>query len=156
MNKSKLKSVFENAKAVSKLRENMGVTFSEYLWKFCPSNERKASLLHAAGDCKSYRELPTTSIEGDLMASELKKHGFKFVGPTICHTFMCASGMINYHMVRRVGSVCVCVCVCVHFVPGVCKSVFVHNFLYSLCRNHVFDMMGMITMAQPSLPLTTD
>ena len=40
---------------------------------------------------------PSTSTQSDKMSKELKAKGFKFVGSTICYSFMQASGMVNDH-----------------------------------------------------------
>ena len=37
------------------------------------------------------------------MSSELKRRGFRFVGPTICYAFMQAAGMVNDHVARATG-----------------------------------------------------
>ena len=42
-------------------------------------------------------EIPATTIKSDAMSKDLKKRGFKFVGPTICYAFMQATGLINDH-----------------------------------------------------------
>ncbi len=43
------------------------------------------------------QELPATTQESDAMSADLKKRGFKFVGPTICYAFMQAIGLVNDH-----------------------------------------------------------
>jgi DNA-3-methyladenine glycosylase I len=43
--------------------------------------------------------MPATSPESDAMSKALKKRGFRFVGSTICYSFMQAVGMVNDHMV---------------------------------------------------------
>ena len=44
-------------------------------------------------------EIPSSTSESENMSSDLKKRGFKFVGPTICYAFMQAVGMVNDHIV---------------------------------------------------------
>jgi DNA-3-methyladenine glycosylase I len=44
--------------------------------------------------------MATESQESRAMSRELKKRGFKFVGPTICYAFMQAVGMVNDHLVH--------------------------------------------------------
>ena len=41
--------------------------------------------------------MPITTIESDNMSKDLKRRGFKFVGSTICYSFMQAIGMVNDH-----------------------------------------------------------
>lgn len=45
-------------------------------------------------------QLPTESEELRAMSKELKKRGFKFVGPRVCYTFMQAVGIVNDHLMR--------------------------------------------------------
>ena len=42
--------------------------------------------------------MPAKTPEADAMSADLKKRGFKFVGPTICYAFMQATGMVNDHL----------------------------------------------------------
>lgn len=44
-------------------------------------------------------EIPSSTPESEKMSKDLKKRGFKFVGPTICYGFMQAVGMVNDHLV---------------------------------------------------------
>ena len=44
-------------------------------------------------------EIPSRTPESDAMSKDLKKRGFKFIGPTICYAFMQAVGMVNDHVV---------------------------------------------------------
>jgi DNA-3-methyladenine glycosylase I len=41
--------------------------------------------------------VPCTSPESDALSKDLKKRGFRFVGSTICYSFMQAVGMVNDH-----------------------------------------------------------
>jgi DNA-3-methyladenine glycosylase I len=45
-------------------------------------------------------EIPCSTPESDAMSKDLRKRGFKFVGPTICYAFMQAVGMVNDHVVE--------------------------------------------------------
>jgi DNA-3-methyladenine glycosylase I len=44
-------------------------------------------------------DLPATTEQADAMSADLKRRGFKFIGPTICYAFMQATGMVNDHVV---------------------------------------------------------
>jgi DNA-3-methyladenine glycosylase I len=46
------------------------------------------------------QEVPAKTRESDTMSKELKRHGFTFVGSTICYAFMQAVGMVNDHIVE--------------------------------------------------------
>lgn len=89
-NKLKIMSVISNAKAFLKVKEDYG-SFDQYIWQFVSNKPIK--------NCwKSVKELPVRTKESELMSKDLKKRGFKFVGPIICYSFMQASGMVNDHI----------------------------------------------------------
>lgn len=46
---------------------------------------------------KTYSDLPGYTELSEKLSADLKKHGFTFVGPTICYAFMQATGMVNDH-----------------------------------------------------------
>ncbi|MDX2379175.1 MAG: DNA-3-methyladenine glycosylase I, partial [Acidimicrobiia bacterium] len=46
----------------------------------------------------SMADVPPTTAESEAMSKELKRLGFRFVGPTICYAFMQATGMVNDHV----------------------------------------------------------
>ena len=48
---------------------------------------------------KRIDEVPAHTVESVAMSRDLKKRGFKFVGPTICYAFMQAAGMVNDHII---------------------------------------------------------
>ena len=48
---------------------------------------------------KDLTEIPSSTAESEDMSSDLKRRGFKFIGPTICYSFMQAVGMVNDHTV---------------------------------------------------------
>lgn len=88
-NRLKVNAFVENAKAYIEL-EKAGESFSKYLWDFVDGVpiKRKAKDLNA---------LPTQTEISQKMSKDLKKRGFRFVGPTICYAFMQAVGMVNDH-----------------------------------------------------------
>lgn len=43
-------------------------------------------------------DIPTTTPEAEAMSKDMKRHGFKFVGPTICYAFMQGAGLVNDHV----------------------------------------------------------
>jgi len=90
-NRAKIVSAVENARAVLAAQSQIG-SFNEYLWSFI----RGASRTNA---WRTPAEVPTTSPEADAMSRDLRKRGFRFVGPTICYAFMQAVGMVNDHLV---------------------------------------------------------
>ena len=90
-NKLKINATVENAKRFLKIQKEYG-SFNEYIWSFVGGkaiNNR----------WKEMSEVPSTSSESVKMSKDLKKKGFKFVGPTTCYAYMQAVGMVNDHTV---------------------------------------------------------
>ncbi len=90
-NRQKIESAISNAKAFLTLKEE-GHTFDDYLWQFVGG----ATIVNHRDPLSP---LPAQTPESEQMSKELKKRGFKFVGPTICYAFMQAIGMVNDHLV---------------------------------------------------------
>lgn len=90
--KAKINGAIANAKAWLKVMEGGKGSFDDFLWKHVDYSTIK-------NRWKTDSQIPaSTSISG-AMAKDLKKHDFKFVGPTICYAFMQAVGMVNDHVV---------------------------------------------------------
>jgi DNA-3-methyladenine glycosylase I len=88
-NRLKIEATIGNAKQVLVASKEFG-SFNEYIWRFVggkPIKHRFSSL----------SQIPATTNESDAMSKELRKRGFRFVGPTICYAFMQAVGMVNDH-----------------------------------------------------------
>ncbi len=90
-NRQKIDAAINNAQRVLELQEEFG-SFDKYLWGF---TDHKTLRLKPASD---WEGLPSTSPESDAMSADLKAHGFKFVGGTICYAFMQAVGMVDDHL----------------------------------------------------------
>ncbi len=88
-NRLKIQSVVTNAKAFLKIKQEHG-SFSNYIWSFV---DHQPIINH----WKTIKEVPATTELSDRMSKQLKKDGFKFVGGTICYSFMQAVGMVNDH-----------------------------------------------------------
>jgi DNA-3-methyladenine glycosylase I len=89
-NKLKIGSVVLNAKAFLRVTKEFG-SFDSYIWQF---TDGKVIL----NSRKTLKDIPPTTPGSDAMSKDLKKRGFKFVGPTICYAFMQATGMVNDHV----------------------------------------------------------
>jgi len=89
-NKLKINAVITNAKAFLKVVEDFG-SFRDYIWSFVDGKPIQNQF-------KDLSEVPVTTEISDKMSKELKKRGFKFVGPTICYSFMQAAGLVNDHI----------------------------------------------------------
>ena len=90
-NRQKINSAIKNAQAYLRMVDE-GLSFSEYLWSFV-GGKPIVNELHTEADYVAI------SPESEAMSKALKKHGFSFVGPTICYAFMQAVGMVNDHLV---------------------------------------------------------
>jgi len=90
-NRLKINATINNALTILDIQEKYE-SFDSYMWQFVgnkPINNK----------WKTLSELPSSTPESDKMSKDLKKKGFKFVGPTICYSFMQAVGMVNDHLV---------------------------------------------------------
>lgn len=86
-NRAKIEATVRNAGRVLEL----DVPLDELLWSFAPdpaTRQRPATLA----------DVPATSPESVAMAKELKRRGFRFVGPTTCYALMQATGMVDDHV----------------------------------------------------------
>jgi len=90
-NKLKIDSAIQNARAFLNVQKEF-VSFDDYIWRFVGGKTRKNTWKTAA-------EIPAHTKESAAMSNDLKRRGFKFVGPTICYAFMQAAGMVNDHTV---------------------------------------------------------
>lgn len=88
--KLKVNAAITNAQIFVKMRDEDGIDFSDYLWDFVGGT----SIQNA---WKSHKDAPVDSPESIAMSKDMKKRGFKFVGPVILYAFMQAVGMINDH-----------------------------------------------------------
>ncbi len=91
-NRAKIEAAIANARALLDVREEHG-TFDEWVWGFVDHRPRQNAR-------RSLRAVPAESEESRAMSKELRRRGFRFVGPTICYAFMQAVGMVNDHTVR--------------------------------------------------------
>ena len=89
-NRLKIKAAKTNAIAFMKVQKEFS-TFSKYLWGFVNGKPIQNKF-------KSMKELPANTPLSDKISADLKKRGFKFVGPTIVYAHMQAMGMVNNHL----------------------------------------------------------
>ena len=89
-NRLKIEATIANAKRFLEIQKEFG-SFDRYVWQFVNNKTIKNRF-------KSLNDIPASTKESDLMSKELKKMGFRFVGPTICYAFMQAVGMVNDHL----------------------------------------------------------
>ena len=91
--KLKINAAISNAQVFVKMRDEEGIDFSDYLWDFVDGSPIQNAW-------QSSKDAPVDSPESIAMSKDMKKRGFKFVGPVILYAFMQAVGMINDHTVE--------------------------------------------------------
>lgn len=89
-NRLKINATISNAAQFIGVRNEFG-SFDAYIWQFTGNR----TLQHHRKDLS---DLPVSTRESDLMSRDLRKRGFKFVGSTICYSYMQAAGMVNDHL----------------------------------------------------------
>jgi DNA-3-methyladenine glycosylase I len=90
-NRMKIEAAIANASAVLAVQKEHG-SLDRYLWSFvggAPIRNR----------WRTMRDVPAKTAEAEAMSRDLRRRGFRFVGPTICYAFMQATGMVNDHTV---------------------------------------------------------
>ncbi|MCU7856472.1 MAG: DNA-3-methyladenine glycosylase I [Candidatus Thiodiazotropha sp. (ex Cardiolucina cf. quadrata)] len=88
-NRLKVASAIGNAQAFLALEAGEG--FSQLLWSFVDAKPIQ-------NQWRTLQQVPATTAGSDAMSRELKRHGFRFVGSTICYAFMQSVGMVNDHL----------------------------------------------------------
>lgn len=90
-NRRKIEAAIQNARAFLAISETVG-SFQRFIWQyvdFKPVQNR----------WRTISEIPTMTAQSEKMSRDLKKRGFRFVGPTICYAYMQSMGMVNDHVV---------------------------------------------------------
>ena len=90
-NRLKVASAIGNARAFLEAQREYG-SFDAYIWGFVGGSPVRNAR-------SSMSEVPSSTSESETMSKELRRRGFRFVGPTICYAFMQATGMVNDHTV---------------------------------------------------------
>lgn len=88
-NRLKINSVITNAQAFLKIQKEFG-SFSKYMWDWVDGKPIQNTW-------KKMGDVPAVTPLAEEMAKDLKKRGFKFLGPTIWYAHMQACGMVNDH-----------------------------------------------------------
>ncbi len=89
-NRLKIRAAVTNAVAFLEARKEYG-SFDSFIWKFVEGKPVENAW-------ESIEQVPSRTARSDKMSKELLKRGFKFVGSTICYSFMQATGMVNDHV----------------------------------------------------------
>lgn len=90
-NRLKIESAIVNARAFLRVQEEHG-SFAAYVWGFVGGET-----IH--NEWRTVAEIPAKTAEAERLSRDLKRRGFRFVGPTICYAHMQATGMVNDHTV---------------------------------------------------------
>jgi DNA-3-methyladenine glycosylase I len=86
-NRAKIEATVNNARAAT---EAVPEGLDALLWSFAPDSPRKRP--------RTLADVPGVSAESTAMAKELKRRGFRFVGPTTAYALMQATGMVDDHI----------------------------------------------------------
>jgi len=89
-NRLKVESAVSNARRMLEVQREFG-SFDGYIWQFvggAPIVARRRRM----------RDLPAETRESKAMSNDLKRRGFRFVGPTVCYAYMQAAGLVNDHV----------------------------------------------------------
>jgi DNA-3-methyladenine glycosylase I len=89
-NRLKIESSINNAIRVLEIQKQDG-SFNNFIWDFVGGKTINNKFVRL-------NDLPSKSKESVNMSQEMKKRGFKFIGPTICYAFMQAVGLVNDHL----------------------------------------------------------
>ena len=90
-NRAKVESTVGNARAFLTVQKEFG-SFDTYIWGFVGGRTLVNKWRRTA-------QLPAVSAESEALSADLRRRGFRFVGPTICYAQLQASGLINDHVV---------------------------------------------------------
>ena len=86
-NRAKIEAARRNARAVL----DLDIPLDELLWSFAPDPEGRRRP-------RTLADVPAVTPEFTAMACELKRRGFRFVGPTTCYALMQAVGLVDDHL----------------------------------------------------------
>jgi DNA-3-methyladenine glycosylase I len=90
-NRLKVESTVANAARILEVQAELG-SLDAYLWSFVDGEP-------LVGGWRSLSELPAETDLSRALSKDLKRRGFRFVGPTVCYAFMQAVGLVNDHTV---------------------------------------------------------
>jgi len=89
-NRLKVESTVNNAARVREVRRELG-SLDAYLWSFVGGHPLVGRFMRLG-------DIPAETAESKAMSKDLKKRGFRFVGPTVCYAFMQACGLVQDHV----------------------------------------------------------
>ncbi len=90
-NRAKVRAAITNAQQFLQVQREFG-SFDRYIWSFVGGQP-------VVSRYRTLRQIPAQTVASEAMSTDLRRRGFRFVGPTICYAFMQAVGMVNDHTV---------------------------------------------------------
>ena len=93
--RGKIQAIIGNARAFLAMAAN-GEAFNDFVWSFVDG-------VPIVTQAAELNDIATSTPASDALSKALKKRGFKFVGTTICYSFMQACGLVNDHVTH-----CIC------------------------------------------------
>ena len=90
-NRAKVAASIGNARSFLDVQSEFG-SFSDYIWRFTDGRPIQ-------NRWKTLADIPAITPLAETISKDLKKRGFKFVGPTIIYAHLQATGMVNDHLV---------------------------------------------------------
>jgi DNA-3-methyladenine glycosylase I len=88
-NRAKIEAAITNARCYLRLADE-GTSLAELVWRFAPE----------PGPAPRRRaEIPAVTAESTALARELKRRGWRFVGPTTAYAFMQSMGLVDDHLI---------------------------------------------------------
>ncbi len=90
-NRLKIEAAIGNAQRFLDVQKEFG-SFDRFIWGFTAGKTLRMPGIEAWSD------VPAKTPEAEAMSIELRRRGFKFVGPTVCYAFMQTVGMVNDHL----------------------------------------------------------
>jgi DNA-3-methyladenine glycosylase I len=91
-NRLKIEATINNAKKFLEVQKEFGI-FGQYMWNFVEGQP-------IDGKRQDAKDIPASTLESEKFSRDLKRRGFKFVGPTIIYAHMQAVGMVNDHVIN--------------------------------------------------------
>lgn len=90
-NRSKVRAAIGNARAYLDLTD-AGHSLADHVWSFVDGHPLR-------NEWGSLDEIPAETEVSRRLSADLRKRGFRFVGPTIAYAFMQSAGLVNDHLI---------------------------------------------------------
>ncbi|KDP44662.1 hypothetical protein JCGZ_19698 [Jatropha curcas] len=88
---SRVRGVVDNANRILEIKKQFG-SFEKYIWAFV--NNKAISTQYKFG-----HKIPVKTSKSESISKDMVRRGFRYVGPTVVHSFMQAAGLTNDHLI---------------------------------------------------------